>query len=73
MKIEINFEIGDKIWFIHPKTMKATQALLKGVKCYIAKGEENIEYNLHPPVATPLEKMYVWNIFKTKEDLIKSL
>lgn len=89
MKIEIPFEIGDKVWFIHPKTMKATESRLKGLKVEIEpnsnympigndelrpKTETKIKYHVYiPPLNQNEDKFYVWSIFKTKEDLIKSL
>lgn len=88
MKIEIPFEIGDNVWFIHPKTMKAGQSRLKGLKVevkpnnnYMPIGsdesrpmtETKIKYNLDNFYNPNEQEFYVWNIFKTKDDLIKSL
>lgn len=90
MKIEIPFEIGDKVWFIHPKTMKAKESILKGIKIdvhtisttvsqtdtTILKGfniETKIKYNLDDYYRPSEQEFYVYGIFKTKEDLLKSL
>lgn len=87
MKIEIPFEIGDKVWFIHPKTMKATQSVLKELKVEIEPNNDyetnanptkpvsitKTKYHLDMPTPKNEDKFYVWNIFKTKEELIKSL
>jgi hypothetical protein len=79
MKIEIPFEIGDKVWFIHPKTMKATNCMLKGLKTETEvsstslKAETKIKYQIDTLPLKNEEKFYVWNVFKTKEELLKSL
>lgn len=74
MKVEIDFEIGDQVWFIHPKTMKAHTAILKGLRADIEDGFVNkIKYQLDVPALKNEEKFFVWAIFKTKEDLLKSL
>lgn len=80
MKIEIPFEIGDKVWFIHPKTMKACQSIFKGLKIEKEKLLSNspviatkIKYQLDVLPLLNGEKFYVFDIFKTKEELILSL
>lgn len=73
MKIEINFEINDKVWFIHPKSLKVMQANLKGLKAVVTSEGTNIKYNIDVPLIGGAEEVYAFNIYKTKEDLIKSL
>lgn len=71
MVIEIPFDINKEVWYVDAKTMKAKKAKLKGVKVIVNTEGQNIKYNLDVP--SPNEECYVWNVFKTKEDLLKSL
>lgn len=71
MKIEIPFEINEEVWYLDPKLMKGKKAKLKGIKAVIDWQGQKIKYNLDLP--SPNEEFYVTNVFKTKEDLIKSI
>lgn len=73
MKIDIPFEIGDQVWFIHPYTMKAMQEKLRGLTYKTSSIETKIKYNLENYYNPNDQEFYVYNIFKTKEDLINSL
>lgn len=79
MKIEINFEIGETVWFISPKNMKACSATLKGIKFHKTSDSEQIKYQVDLPAKNANElkfnepEFYVWAIYKSKEDLLKNL
>lgn len=73
MTIQINFEIGDKVWFIHPKNIKVNNAILKGVKTQTNEEGCKIKYHVDMPPIGGTEEVYVWEVFKTKDDLLKSL
>jgi hypothetical protein len=73
MNLEIPFSINDTVWFIHPKTLKAQSAKLKGIKTHITQNETNIKYNIDVPLIGGSEEVYVWQIYESKEALLKSL
>lgn len=74
MKIEIDYEIGDMVWFIHPKTLKAVQAVLLGIKIHATKGDVKIKYHVDAKMlTTTTEETYTWNVCKTRESLLKTL
>lgn len=73
MKIEIPFEVGDMVWFIHPKLLKATHAKLKSIKTHTEDASTKIKYNMDVPLIGGSEEVYVWSIFETKEKLLQSL
>lgn len=73
MTIQIPFEIGDIVWFINPKGLTACKARLNKIKTETTAKETKIKYNVDVQIVTNEEGTYVWSIFKTKEDLIKSL
>lgn len=73
MTIEIPFEIGETVWFIHPKYCNAAKARLNKIKTETTEKETKVKYNVEIQVVANEEGTYVWSIFKTKEDLIKSL
>lgn len=73
MTIQILFEIGEKVWFIHSKTMKATQAKLKAVKIHYDVNGSQVKYCLDIEPLPNGAEFYVHNVFSTKENLLKSL
>lgn len=77
MKIEIPFKIGETVWFIHPKSCKAAWSTLKKIKIEVEadSGEMHIKkkYNVDMPNVVNEEGTWVWNIYKSKEELINNL
>lgn len=76
MDIHIDFEIGEQVWYIHPKTFKAVQNVLMDIKTHTNKEGTKIKYHVDVITisgASHSEELYVWGVFKTKELLLKSL
>ena len=71
MKIEIPFNIKEKVWYIDPRTFKAKEANIKGIKATVDADGQKVKYNLD--IASPNDEFYVWNVFKTKQELLNSI